>query len=306
MKRAWAAEIEILEIVIDICRKHHLQYYADGGTLLGAVRHQGFIPWDDDIDIALKRTDYNTLVSVLPKELPKGFVLGGLHASDPAARNQTKIGHSSVKTDESYWSIPDHIKRFHGFPFPGTSIDIFPLDYIPRDPDTALLQKYLVTDIISLLHDYSKLSQDALETRLSVIEKNTAVTLPRDHTLNYSLHSLAESLASMFTEDECDELDYYFYLCDDSKTPMKKEWYSEIVPLYFEGICLDAPAYYHEVLTSYYGDYKTPVKFTQAHDYPFYAKSEQKLKETLAKQGFSINDFIRNIDSFNIITPARK
>ena len=58
MKRAWSAELEVLEIVVDICNRNKLQYFADWGTLLGAVRHQGFIPWDDDIDICLKREDY--------------------------------------------------------------------------------------------------------------------------------------------------------------------------------------------------------------------------------------------------------
>lgn len=183
MKRAWAAEMEILEIVINICQKHHLQYYAYYGTLLGAVRHNGFIPWDDDIDICLKRKDYNTLISVLPKELPEGFVLGGLHATDPTARYHLGVGQSSVRTDTSYWSIPDYIKRFHGFPFPGTSIDIYPLDYIPRDPDIAYLQKNLVTSILTLLQEYTTLPRDILEASVAAIEKNTAVTLPRDLSL---------------------------------------------------------------------------------------------------------------------------
>lgn len=62
MKRAWAAQMEVLQVVADICEENGLQYFADGGTLLGAVRHQGFIPWDDDIDICLKREDYNRLI----------------------------------------------------------------------------------------------------------------------------------------------------------------------------------------------------------------------------------------------------
>ena len=74
MKRAWAAQMEVLQVVADICARNGLQYFADWGTLLGAVRHQGFIPWDDDIDICLKREDYNRLISILPKQLPHGFV----------------------------------------------------------------------------------------------------------------------------------------------------------------------------------------------------------------------------------------
>ena len=68
MKRAWAAQMEVLQVVADICEENGLQYFADGGTLLGAVRHQGFIPWDDDIDICLKREDYNRLISILQRQ----------------------------------------------------------------------------------------------------------------------------------------------------------------------------------------------------------------------------------------------
>lgn len=303
MKRAWAAESEILEVVANICNKYHLQYFADYGTLLGAVRHKGFIPWDDDIDITLKRKDYNTLLSVLPKELPEGFLVDGLHASDPAQRLRTNIGHTSIKADKHYWSIRDYMKRFHGFPFRGTSIDIFPLDYIPRDPDTALIQKFLFQSILSLLHDFDTLTEDIREAKLAEIEANAGVTLPRDETTKLSLHNLMEALASMFDESECDEVDYYFRVAFDGKQHLKKEWFDEVVYLPFETFKIAAPGNYHEILTAYYGDYQIPVKFTQAHGYPFYAKGEQELKETLAQQGFhgSINDFIRNIDSFHIL-----
>ena len=73
MKRAWAAQLEVLWEIDRICKKYGLTWFADGGTLLGAIRHKGFIPWDDDIDITMKRHDYNILLSVLERELPDGF-----------------------------------------------------------------------------------------------------------------------------------------------------------------------------------------------------------------------------------------
>jgi lipopolysaccharide cholinephosphotransferase len=303
MKRAWAAEMEILEIVDYICQKYNLQYFADYGTLLGAVRHQGFIPWDDDIDITLKRNDYNILISVLPKELPKGFVIDGLHAPDTTLRLHTNIAHTSVKTDPSYWSLPDHISRFHGFPFRGTFIDIFPLDYIPRDPNTFSLEKNVLTYIFLLLRDFDTLSEDTREAHLIKLESLTAVKLPRNETTKWSLFCLLEAFSSMFDKGECDELDFCFRIPYEDKKPLKKEWYDETIRLPFEGFQISAPKHYHEILTAYYEDYKTPVKFTQAHDYPFYQRGEQELTDILAQQGFhgSICDFVRNIDSFHII-----
>lgn len=67
MKRAWAAQMEVFQVVADVCRKNKLRYFADWGTLLGAVRHKGMIPWDDDIDICLMREEYNELIKILPR-----------------------------------------------------------------------------------------------------------------------------------------------------------------------------------------------------------------------------------------------
>ncbi|MFR9165383.1 MAG: phosphorylcholine transferase LicD [Dysgonomonas sp.] len=67
--------LEILEVVDSICRKHNLTYWISGGTLLGAVRHGGFIPWDDDIDIELLLPDYYKLLRILKKELPDNLYL---------------------------------------------------------------------------------------------------------------------------------------------------------------------------------------------------------------------------------------
>lgn len=73
MKRAWAAELEVLSEIDKICKKHNIQYFADWGTLLAAVRHEGFIPWDDDLDITMKREDYHRFMEIAQTELPEGF-----------------------------------------------------------------------------------------------------------------------------------------------------------------------------------------------------------------------------------------
>ncbi len=70
------AQNRLLEILLEIdriCRKHNIPYFINGGNALGAVRHGGFIPWDDDIDINLKREDYLKLIKIIEKELPNRF-----------------------------------------------------------------------------------------------------------------------------------------------------------------------------------------------------------------------------------------
>ena len=103
MKRAWAAQMEVLQVVADICEENSLQYFADWGTLLGAVRHQGFIPWDDDIDICLKREDYNHLVSILPQQLPHGFVMAGMYAGTKRLQMAAEVPQLRVMADETLW-----------------------------------------------------------------------------------------------------------------------------------------------------------------------------------------------------------
>lgn len=96
MKRAWAAELEVLSVIADVCERHHLQYFADYGTLLGAVRHKGFIPWDDDIDICMLREDYMELIRVLPEELPQGFCMAGMYAREKRLQMAAYVPHLRV------------------------------------------------------------------------------------------------------------------------------------------------------------------------------------------------------------------
>ena len=79
MKRAWAAQLEVLEEIDKVCKKHNIRWFADCGTLLGAVRHRGYIPWDDDMDICMLRPDYIKFNQVAEQELPKSFVVLNMH-----------------------------------------------------------------------------------------------------------------------------------------------------------------------------------------------------------------------------------
>ena len=198
MKRAWAAQMEVLQVVADICEENSLQYFADWGTLLGAVRHQGFIPWDDDIDICLKREDYNRLVSILPQQLPHGFVVAGMYAGTERLRMAAYVPQLRVMADETLWDFNDYMKYFHGFPYQRAGIDIFPLDYIPVEDELADIQKIMMKQGTNLLENWTTLENAGrLEESLQEYEKLCNVRIDRQGNVKNWLWKLTDAIASV-------------------------------------------------------------------------------------------------------------
>ncbi len=302
MKRAWGAQMEVLEIVADLCRKHNITWFADWGTLLGSVRHHGFIPWDDDIDIALLRPDYNRLMELLKTEPPDGFVLAGIHAKNERLQNIYHIVQARVIADNEYWEFTDYMKRFHGFPVGGIGIDIFPLDYLPRDPELAGLQRGILQKIWILLKRWEKdknYSATECEEELQEIEELCNITLARDrHILNH-LYQLFDSVSALFTEEESDFLTDFQYYVTCSDQIFRKECYKTFIDLPFEQISIPVPVGYAEILTNIFGDYHIAVKGTSDHDYPFYKDQIPKIEQMLRQRGIMKNvteycrDFMR-------------
>ena len=298
MKRAWAAQMEVLQVVADICEENGLQYFADGGTLLGAVRHQGFIPWDDDIDICLKREDYNRLISILQRQLPYGFVMSGMYAGTVRLRMAANVSHLRVIADETLWNFNDYMKYFHGFPYQRVEIDIFPLDYIPVEAKLADIQKIMMIQGMNLLENWTTLEKAGkLEESLQEYEKLCNVRIDRQNTKN-GLWKLTDAIASLCHKEEAEYITNYIYWIEKDSYKMKKECYDEAVMLQFENIQIPVPAMYDEVLRAEYGgDYMTPVQGAADHDYPFYGHMEEELKKQIKAVGFdgSVEEFCQEV-----------
>ena len=119
LRRHQMRMLEMLETIDAICKKHHIPYWLSSGTLLGAARHKGFIPWDDDLDIELLRKDYLKLMEILPQELPDNLVLQN-NETDP---NYIFI-FAKVRDRNSYMEEYGSYDRI--FKERGIYIDIFP------------------------------------------------------------------------------------------------------------------------------------------------------------------------------------
>ena len=128
-KKIWAIELDMLSRFISVCQKHHLTYFADSGTLLGAARHKGFIPWDDDIDIAMLRSDYDKLCDIGEKEFAFPYFFQ-TEKTDPGSARK----HAQIRNCLTTGIVREEWKYRYGFN-QGMFIDVFPLDNLPIAAD---------------------------------------------------------------------------------------------------------------------------------------------------------------------------
>lgn len=141
MKRAWAIELEILQEIDKLCQRHGISWFAEWGTLLGAVRHKGFIPWDDDIDIVMMRNDYEHFLRV-SHELPEGYKVLNI-------RNHPDYWYflAKVVAKPRICFEEEHLEKYYGFPYI-VGIDVYVKDYMyaekQKEEDRITLAKYIL------------------------------------------------------------------------------------------------------------------------------------------------------------------
>lgn len=121
-----ATELDILSTVASFCESHKINWFLDAGTLLGAARHKGFIPWDDDIDIAMLRADYDRFIALASKGLPEGYSLHTYDNTQGYSAMFAKVYRDGTRFD-TLETLDSHCEQ-------GIFIDIFPYDLLDADP----------------------------------------------------------------------------------------------------------------------------------------------------------------------------
>lgn len=250
--------LEILKEIDRICSKYGISYMLDAGTLIGAIRHNGFIPWDDDADIAMSRENWEIFKRVLKKELPAHMCLlmpegmrGGRAFYDFTPRILYKHSrrHQPAPEDEYYEHRLNHVW-----------VDIFILDKIPQNRILAglvrLWQKKIY--LLSMGHryriDYRKYG--IIHRLLIFIFSNIGRFLPMR-----LLFGIQESLSCCFRHFPCKNLYYSNYQPDYLHITLKKEWIEKMIRISFEDTQLCVSDHYEEILSLVYGDYmKLPPK----------------------------------------------
>ena len=207
MKRAWAAQIEVLKEIERVCKKHGIRYFADWGTLLGAVRHKGFIPWDDDIDITMFREDYEKFLKVAQQELPTGYKVFNVYTHENYEEVFTRINNGAEinLTDE-------YLEKYHGCPYV-VGIDVFPQDYLPPsiEEKTALIH---MMKVVMLTKELVRNNAPDVEEGLQKVEEICGVYINREQPIHKQLLILIDRISQMFPPNECNEIAVMYHWCN--------------------------------------------------------------------------------------------
>ncbi|MBQ7565207.1 MAG: LicD family protein [Lachnospiraceae bacterium] len=276
MKRAWAAELKIFWQLQEFFLEYDIHYRLDYGTLLGAVRHGGFIPWDDDIDLTMTRGDYMKFMSVCDK-LPYPLRAKTIYGDDDYYNQFHTVVCNTRDRILSY--NEERMELYSGCPFIA-AIDVFPFDYIPRNENDRKYQKLLYNIAFVLANRYDKEHDSiAFQKDLAALENQIGGSFNGAEPLRPQLFRLADRIAMMCPENDSDEVTYYTYMVTLPGAGIRrKEWYEKTVELPFEFITAEVPAWYNKVLSVNFGGYMNSSKHGAGHGYPFYEEQKEVLE----------------------------
>ncbi len=277
MKRAWAAQMKLLSLMAEIFKRHGLTWWMDYGSLLGTVRHRGYTPWDDDIDISMPRLDYERGLKALREELPPECLVRKIEFSYliPWAVVSNRGG-MDTGDDPAQRAVTE---AWFDFPYI-CNIDVYPLDYIPRDPAAREYFYRLMQVVDGTAYYYHEYKQaGTLEGWLENVEEGSGRTLPRDRDCQVDLYYLLDELSQAYADrkDESCGLAMVDEWACRGRQIRPLECYERTVRLPYEMMEVPVPAGYEKMLAIEYGSWTTPVRGS-THDYPFYGKQEELLK----------------------------
>ena len=274
-KRTWAMELTVLDLIDSICSKHNITYFADWGTYLGAIRHKGFVPWDDDLDICMHRNELNKFLAVAKEELPEGYSVMSFHNNDYS----WKFIYNIVPNDHMCFT-PEYLKSHYSFPYI-VAIDIFIIDNISDDDS---IEQSRNEQVKRLLNEADK---------ISLSEQSEPDKLNKMRALYDEAEKLLQLENEHDTERVVQKVPWGVY---HNRTYDKSDFINAVrVP--FEMTSVPVPLCFNKILSSKYGNFMNIVFGGGGHNYPYYIGQKKALKEDFdypATYKFSESDLLSN------------
>jgi len=255
MKQVWAVEVDLLQQLLDVCRKHHLRVWVADGTLLGAVRHKGFIPWDNDIDVVMLREDYDRLLA-----LPADTFRPPYFLQTPYTDKRYYHAHAQLRNSDTAAIRPSDSHR----PFnQGIFIDIFPLDAVSEDEEQRRHVMRRVRKVTRFLHAYD--TPILLSGRIGLLFRKWKC---RWQVWRKGWQTIYSEVDDMLRTTDIRQCPYVAEICFSGYDfLLDKHIFDDTVMLPFENIEVPAPKDYDAFLRAVYGDsYMTPLQTGTAHD----------------------------------------
>lgn len=247
----WNAVINgVLRQYIGICKEHNLTYFCCGGTAIGAIRHQGMIPWDDDIDVFMPRPDYDRFIQIASQQLPEGLEL-----VTPYNKNEYHLFFAKLCDKHTTLQEEQDVPCVYGL-----YIDIFPIDGAPDDIEDARAMIRLFTK--------TKHKLEAISTHVSFMAYLSLLKAPKEwgrfarKTIGFFFRKwyrrhLLQQLSEISYRYSYDSASLVAVYCGSygPKEVFPKAWLQGTKTFLYEGMEVDLPSGYDEYLRQYYGDY---------------------------------------------------
>jgi len=253
LKQLQNVELDILTTVVDLCNKHNIKYYLIDGTLLGGIRHHGFIPWDDDVDICILRPDYERFLEIASKELPERYEVHNFRFTEKYDKLVTRIVNNKVHIVHSSYSVEERMPAW---------IDVFPLDGMPNNWLLFQIHKFRFL-YTRLQYHFSNFEtgvnltrKDRTKMQMMLIWVGAHFKIGRNRD-TFKLIEKLENLLRKYTVEKSRYLvnAYSSYMFRET---YEREWFGEGGLVEFEKYKMRVPSDYDKVLTHLYGDYMTP------------------------------------------------
>lgn len=246
LRKVQLAQLEIAKEIRRVCEKNGIRYFLCCGTFLGAVRHGGFIPWDDDMDMGMLREDYETFCRIAPQELRENFCLQSWYTEPGYALPFAKVRMRSTV----YREAKSATLRENGF-----YVDVFPFDYAPDSPQAQAAYARRLSALFR-----RKLMKSGNRPWM---DEDRIVWKKRLGYLYYQLRSVTVSSQALTQQYDAlaRSIPHSDILCRQRGLPRldcyQAKWYQRLVDYDFEGERFPGPEDYDAVLTAQFGDYRT-------------------------------------------------